>query len=74
MSVDQVFSHIKMEEWIKETPWSRVQFPIIADTGAIANKLGLIHPGKGTNTVEQYSLLMIKAKIEYFILSTRTWT
>ena len=51
MSVDQVFSHIKWEEWIKEKFDVEIQFPIIADTGAVANKLGLIHPGKDTNTV-----------------------
>jgi len=51
MSVDQVFSHIKWEEWIHEKMGVEIQFPIIADTGAVANKLGIIHPGKGTNTV-----------------------
>ena len=51
MSVDQVFAHIKWEEWIKDNMGVEIQFPIIADTGAVANKLGLIHPGKGTNTV-----------------------
>ncbi|MBN1283638.1 MAG: peroxiredoxin [Proteobacteria bacterium] len=51
MSVDQVFSHIKWEEWIKEKLDVQIQFPIIADTGAVAEKLGLIHPGKGSNTV-----------------------
>jgi len=51
MSVDQVFSHIKWEEWIKENIKVEIEFPIIADTGAVAAKLGLIHPGKGTNTV-----------------------
>ncbi len=51
MSVDQVFSHIKWEEWIRENLNVEIQFPIIADTGAVAQKLGLIHPGKGTNTV-----------------------
>ncbi len=51
MSVDQVFAHIKWEEWIQENMDVEIQFPIIADTGAVANKLGLIHPGKGTNTV-----------------------
>jgi len=51
MSVDQVFSHIKWEEWIQEHLGVEITFPIIADTGAVANKLGLIHPGKGTNTV-----------------------
>ena len=51
LSVDQVFAHIKWEEWIKENLGVEIEFPIIADTGAVANKLGLIHPGKGTNTV-----------------------
>jgi peroxiredoxin (alkyl hydroperoxide reductase subunit C) len=51
LSVDQVFAHIKWEEWIKEKLGVEIEFPIIADTGAVANTLGLIHPGKGTNTV-----------------------
>lgn len=51
LSVDQVFAHIKWEEWIKEKLGVEIEFPIIADTGMVANKLGLIHPGKGTNTV-----------------------
>lgn len=51
LSVDQVFSHIKWEEWIKENLDVEIKFPIIADTGAVANTLGIIHPGKGTNTV-----------------------
>lgn len=36
MSVDQVFSHIKWEEWIKENIGVEIEFPIIADTGAVA--------------------------------------
>jgi peroxiredoxin (alkyl hydroperoxide reductase subunit C) len=51
LSVDQVFSHIKWEEWIKDNLKVEIQFPIIADTGKVANTLGLIHPGKGSNTV-----------------------
>jgi len=51
LSVDQVFSHIKWEEWIKNNLKVEIQFPIIADTGKVANTLGLIHPGKGSNTV-----------------------
>ncbi|OMH41050.1 peroxiredoxin [Desulfurobacterium indicum] len=51
LSVDQVFSHIKWEEWIKDKLGVEIEFPIIADTGAVADALGLIHPGKGTNTV-----------------------
>lgn len=51
LSVDQVFAHIKWEEWIKDNLGVEIEFPIIADTGAVAEKMGLIHPGKGTNTV-----------------------
>lgn len=52
LSIDQVFSHIKWKDWIKENLNVDIKFPIIADdTGSVAKKLGLIHPGKGTNTV-----------------------
>jgi peroxiredoxin (alkyl hydroperoxide reductase subunit C) len=52
LSIDQVFSHIKWIEWIKEKLNVEIQFPVIADdTGNVANMLGIIHPGKGTNTV-----------------------
>ena len=51
LSVDQVFAHIKWEEWIEESLNTKIEFPIIADTGKVAETLGLIHPGKGTNTV-----------------------
>ena len=52
LSIDQVFSHIKWVEWIEEKLGVEIKFPIIADdTGRVAGELGLIHPGKGTNTV-----------------------
>ena len=52
LSIDQVFSHIKWVEWIKENLDEEITFPIIADdTGRVAKMLGLIHPNKGTNTV-----------------------
>ena len=51
MSVDQVFSHIKWVEWIKEELDVEIKFPIIAANDTIALKLGMLHPGKGTNTV-----------------------
>ncbi len=52
LSIDQVFSHIKWVQWIKENLKVEIKFPIIADdTGQVSGKLGLIHPGKGTNTV-----------------------
>ena len=51
LSVDQVYSHIKWTEWIDENLDAHIDFPIIADTGAVADTLGLIHPGSGTHTV-----------------------
>ncbi len=52
LSIDQVFSHIKWVEWIKENLKIEIKFPVIADdTGRIAHLYGMIHPGKGTNTV-----------------------
>ncbi len=52
LSIDQVFSHIKWKEWIKDNLGEDIKFPIIADDlGLVAKELGMVHPGKGTNTV-----------------------
>ena len=52
LSIDQVFSHIKWIQWIKDNLNVEIKFPVIADdTGRVSSILGLIHPGKGTNTV-----------------------
>jgi len=51
MSVDQVFSHLKWVEWIKEKIDVEISFPVVAANDAVAMTLGLLHPGKGTNTV-----------------------
>lgn len=51
MSIDQVFSHIKWVQWIKENLDVQIEFPIIAANDEIAKKFGMLHPGKGTNTV-----------------------
>jgi peroxiredoxin (alkyl hydroperoxide reductase subunit C) len=52
LSIDQVFSHIKWVDWIKENLNQEIPFPVIADDmGRVSMKLGMIHPGKGTNTV-----------------------
>ncbi len=52
LSIDQVFSHMKWTEWIKENLGVEIEFPIIADdTGKIAKQLGMISEYKGTNTV-----------------------
>ncbi len=50
-SIDQVFSHIKWVEWIKEKLDVDIEFPIIAGTDTLAEKIGMLHPAKGTNTV-----------------------
>jgi peroxiredoxin (alkyl hydroperoxide reductase subunit C) len=51
MSVDQVFSHIKWNEWINEKLDTKIKFPVVAANDAIAGKLGMLHPNKGSNTV-----------------------
>ena len=51
LSIDQVFSHIKWVEWIKEKMNVDIEFPIIADHGDIGSKFGMVHPGAGSSTV-----------------------
>lgn len=66
LSVDQVFAHIKWEEWIKEHFDVEIEFPIIADTGAVAQKLGFIHPGgsgQDTNTVRAVFVIDPEGKV-----------
>jgi len=67
LSVDQVFAHIKWEEWIREKLEVDIQFPIIADTGQVAEKLGLVHPGKGTNTVRAVFVVDSEGKIRIML-------
>ena len=67
LSVDQVFAHIKWEEWIKDNMNVEIEFPIIADTGKVAETLGLIHPGKGTNTVRAVFIVDDKGKIRIIL-------
>ena len=70
LSIDQVFSHIKWVEWIKENLDEEIKFPVIADdTGRVAKMLGLIHPNKGTNTVRAVFIVdpegIIRAMLYY---------
>jgi len=51
LSIDQVFAHIKWVSWIKEKLNEEITFPVIAGTESVALQLGMLHPGKGTNTV-----------------------
>ena len=58
LSIDQVFSHIKWVEWIKDNLDTSIEFPIIADDmGLIAQKYGMIHAKKGNNSVRAVFLV-----------------
>lgn len=58
LSVDQVFSHMKWVQWIKEKLGVEIKFPIISDDlGKVAMRLGLIHPAKGPSTVRAVFLV-----------------
>ncbi len=49
LSVDQVFSHLKWMEWIREKLGVEIEFPVIADDrGDLAEKLGMIPKGSTT--------------------------
>lgn len=63
LSVDQVFSHIKWVQWIEENLDVKIEFPIVAANDAIASKIGLLHPGKGTNTVRAVFIVDPKGAI-----------
>ena len=63
MSIDQVFSHIKWVQWIKEKLDVTIQFPIVAANDSVALKLGMLHPGKGTNTVRAVFIVDPKGKV-----------
>lgn len=70
LSIDQVFSHIKWMEWIKEKLNVEIEFPVIADsTGDIARKYGMIHEKKGSNTVRAVFIIdpngIIRAIVYY---------
>ncbi|MCM8771572.1 MAG: peroxiredoxin [Candidatus Omnitrophica bacterium] len=67
LSVDQVFAHIKWIEWIKEKLNVEIEFSIIADTGKVAEMLGLIHPGKGTNTVRAVFIVDPEGKVRLIL-------
>ena len=64
LSIDQVFSHLKWEEWIEENIGEKIEFPIIADgTGTVASQLGLIHATSATSTVRAVFIVDPKSVI-----------
>ena len=68
LSIDQVFSHMKWTQWIRENLKVEIKFPIIADDqGKIAAKMGMIHPGKGANTVRAVFIIDPEATIRLIL-------
>jgi peroxiredoxin (alkyl hydroperoxide reductase subunit C) len=67
LSIDQVFAHMKWVEWINDNLETKIPFPIIADHGKIASMLGMIHPGKGSNTVRAVFLVDPKGLIRLIL-------
>lgn len=68
LSIDQVFSHIKWVQWIKENVNVEINFPVIADDmGKVAGTLGMVHPGKATNTVRAVFIVDPQAVIRLII-------
>jgi len=67
LSVDQVFAHLKWLQWINNNLGVKVKFPVIADEGTIAKRLGMIHPNKGTNTVRAVFVVDSKGIIRAII-------
>ncbi|HIP17652.1 MAG TPA: peroxiredoxin [Methanothermococcus okinawensis] len=70
LSIDQVFSHIKWIEWIKDNLDVEIEFPVIADDrGDLAEILGMVSPFKGNNTVRAVFVVddkgIIRAMIYY---------
>ncbi len=67
MSIDQVFSHIKWVEWIREKLDVNIEFPIISGNDAIALQLGMLHPGKGTSTVRAVFVMDPQSKVRLML-------
>lgn len=68
LSVDQLQSHLKWTEWIKDNADVTVPFPIIADElGLLSKQLGMLHEGKGTNTVRAVFIVDPNGKIRLML-------
>ena len=69
LSVDQVFSHIKWVEWIKDNLNVEIPFPVVADSAeGVSKALGMIHPGKSSsNTVRAVFVVDPKGNLRLMI-------
>ena len=77
LSVDQVFSHLKWIEWIKENLGEEIQFPVIADDrGDLAETLGMI-PSGSTQTARAVFMVdpkgIVRAIVYYPAEVGRDW-
>ncbi|WP_456396596.1 peroxiredoxin [Thermococcus sp.] len=77
LSLDQVFSHLKWAEWIKENLGEEITFPIIADDmGDLAKELGMI-PSGATATARAVFIVddkgVIRAIVYYPAEVGRDW-
>jgi len=69
LSVDQVFSHIKWVDWIKDNLKVEIPFPVIADSAeGVSKALGMIHPGKSnSNTVRAVFVVDPKGNLRLMV-------
>ena len=67
VKLNQIQSHLKWIEWIKEKLGVEITFPVIAANDSVANKIGLLHPGKGTNTVRAVFIVDPNGKVRLVI-------
>jgi len=67
LSVDQVFSHLKWMEWIKDNLGIEIEFPVIADDrGMVAEALGMI-PNGATTTARAVFMVDPKGTIRAIV-------
>ncbi len=68
LSIDQVHSHIKWDEWIEDNLKVKIPFPIIADaSGNVGMRLGMVHPNKGSTTVRAVFIIDDKGVIRLIL-------
>ena len=68
LSIDSVHSHLAWVRSIKEKMGVEIPFPVIADgVGVVAMKLGMLHPGKGSNTVRSVFIVDDKGFVRLMI-------
>lgn len=67
-SVDQVSSHIKWNDWIKENLNKTIEFPVIVDLGGISGTLGITSSEHGTETIRGVYIVDPKGKVRTILI------